>query len=577
MTGIDLPPRLQHLLRQQERVNSGSDVTLFSPVRIVRDFAVQVAGLSGWRGNLVAFSSGAASALSLAPYHFLPALFVTLPVLVWLLDGKVAWGENQELRSGLQGIWPFLCTGWLFGFGYFLAGLWWVGQAFLVDADEFAIFLPIAVIALPAGLSLFWGLATAMARIVWQDGWIRIVGLASSITLMEWIRGTVFSGFPWNVPGYAAMPSPVLMQSASLIGLYGVTFLLLVVASSTALFAPSPPHLRPSIILLLVSVVISFAHWGYGKSVLSNSPTSFVEGVKLRIVQPAVKQSEKWEDANEMKIMTGFLDLSMGTSIPGAAAIEEFTHIVWPESAFPFMISERPEQLAAIAALLPDQTKLITGAMRPEKPGVAADDRKVYNSVYVINGDGEFMASRDKVWLVPFGEYLPFQEMLESVGLEQLTRLRGGFSPGEDRQVVSLPGSPAFLPLICYEIIFAGVIRPTGEHAVRPDWIVNLTNDAWFGLTAGPYQHAHQSQVRAAEEGLPIVRAANSGISFVSDGHGRIVASLGLGKRGIVDSGLPRALKPTLYSRTGNFPTVFFVCLLLLFLLALQAMRRKKL
>ncbi len=546
-------------------------------LRIIERTAGQIAALHGWTRSAVAFAGGALSALSLAPYHLFPVLLVTLPVLVWLLDGIA-----QELKPGdgkgrLRGALLFFRIGWLFGFGYFLAGLWWVGKAFLVDADEFALLLPVAVLILPAGMSLYWGLAAALAWFAWREGWMRLAALASSLTLAEWMRGMFFSGFPWNVPGYAAMPTPVLMQSSSVIGLYGVTFLLLVVAMSPAIFWPAATRVRYAMTYLGLCMAIALMHWSFGQVVLTRNPTRFVEGINLRIVQPAIEQSEKWDEANEASIMARYLTLSTGMSVPGARPLEDFTFLIWPESAFPFMLADRPEQLAVLASLLPEHTFLITGAMRPQEAETPGGERNVFNSLYVIDSQGELVASRDKNWLVPFGEFLPFQELLESLGLEQLTRLRGGFSAGSTREIVKLPDMPAFLPLICYEIIFSGSLRPQDRSKGQAGWIVNLTNDAWFGMTAGPYQHAHQSQIRAVEEGLPVIRAANSGISFVSDANGRIVAELALGQRGTLESRLPAAAEPTIFSRFGNFPTVFFVCLILLSLIGLSALERKKL
>ncbi len=268
--------------------------------------------------------------------------------------------------------------------------------------------------------------------------------------------------------------------------------------------------------------------------------------------------------------MGRYFGLSNANKGPEYASVGASTHVIWPESAFPFILSQRGDQLANIARLLPPTTSLITGAMRMEQAANAEELPKVFNSLYVINGEGETVIARDKIRLLPFGEFLPFQDVLESLGLQQLTRLRGGFSAGSRRAVIDIPGTPAFLPLICYEIIFSGGVRaPEDATAPQPRWIVNLTNDAWFGMTAGPYQHAHQAQLRAVEEGLPVVRAANNGISFVADAYGRIEERLALGQRGVVDSRLPQALQATVFSRFGNAPVLVLICLLLAGLLLL--------
>jgi len=236
---------------------------------------------------------------------------------------------------------------------------------------------------------------------------------------------------------------------------------------------------------------------------------------------------------------------------PAASGVSDVTHVIWPESALPFVLSESPEALAAIAALLPDDVTLITGAVRraPPAPGDTSGRYRAFNSVHVINGKGEIVATYDKTHLVPFGEYLPLQKLLESIGLEQLTRMRGGFTAGLAEKTLHLKGAPPVGPLVCYEIIFPGGAI---DRADRPGWMLNLTNDAWFGDSTGPRQHLHQARLRAVEEGLPVVRAANTGISAVIDPYGRIVQELPLNRRGIIDSGLPEALPPTIFARYGD-------------------------
>lgn len=564
------PSRISHV--QVCPTDSDIDLNAYSPTRI----AERVIVLEGWRAALLAVFAGAMSALAIAPYHFFPVLFVTLPILVWLLDGAVPPAGSAGFLGIFRRFWPAFRTGWLFGFGYFLAGLWWIGKAFLVDADEFIYLLPLAVLALPAGLALFWGAAAALSRLAWSEGWVRIAALAASFTLAEWLRGTVLTGFPWNTLGYAFMPTPLLMQTSALIGLYGVTFITIFVAAVPGLFTPG--RSRSPWPALAAAAILMVAHVGYGLFALSRASDATVEKINIRIVQPAIDQNEKWDQANEAEIMSRYFDLSNANRGPEAASIGAFTHVIWPESAFPFVLTERRDQLAAIANLLPPATTLITGAMRLEKASGAGERHKVFNALYVINGEGEIVVARDKTHLVPFGEFLPFQQTLEDMGFQQLTKIRGGFAAGNRRQTVSTPTTPSFLPLICYEIIFSGsLIGDAGEDFVRPQWMVNLTNDAWYGMTAGPYQHAHQAQVRAVEEGIPVVRAANNGISMVVDANGRIRESLGLGERGVVDARLPVAGPATLFSQYGNFPVLVFVCALFLILIGVKTINTNRL
>jgi apolipoprotein N-acyltransferase len=249
--------------------------------------------------------------------------------------------------------------------------------------------------------------------------------------------------------------------------------------------------------------------------------------------------------------MNRYLALSDKATGPGATGVRDVTHLIWPESAFPFFLAREADALAQIAALLPPTTVLIVGAARPVSMTPTSAVLRAYNSIYVIDHDGSILSVYDKLHLVPFGEYLPFQDFLESLGLMQLTKQRGGYLPGSVRKPIEVPRAPAFLPLVCYEIVFPEDAVPRGE---RPGWLVNLTNDGWFGNSTGPYQHVQQARVRAIEEGLPLVRAANTGISAVVDPLGRIVASLPLGVEDVLDAPLPRAIDPTPYVRFGDGP-----------------------
>jgi apolipoprotein N-acyltransferase len=288
----------------------------------------------------------------------------------------------------------------------------------------------------------------------------------------------------------------------------------------------------------------------FGTVRLAQTPTEFVEGVRLRIMQPNLQQDEKFNYSAKSRVMSRYLELSDRSTGPASTGIRDVTHLIWPESAFPFLLTREPDALAQIAALLPQGTVLITGAVRaPEAPPGARIER-AYNSIYVIDHDGSILSVYDKVHLVPFGEYLPFQDFLEKLGLMQLTKVPGGFIPGERRRPISVPRAPRMLPFVCYEIIFPG--SATSGDQPRAGWMLNLTNDGWFGISTGPYQHLQQARVRTIEQGLPLVRAANTGISAVIDPVGRVVKSLPLGAEGVMDVALPRRIDPPLYARTGD-------------------------
>jgi apolipoprotein N-acyltransferase len=267
--------------------------------------------------------------------------------------------------------------------------------------------------------------------------------------------------------------------------------------------------------------------------------------------------------------MARYLALSDRSAGPGASGVRDVTHLIWPESAFPFFLQREPEALRQIADLLPPGTVLIVGAARPASAAPTPGMVRAYNSIYVIDHDGATLSVYDKVHLVPFGEYLPFQEFLERLGLMQLTKVKGGYIPGTDRKPIPIPRAPAFLPLICYEIVFPGEAVPSGE---RPAWLVNLTNDGWFGQSSGPYQHLQQARVRAIEEGLPLVRAANTGVSAVIDPLGRLVRALPLGTEGVLDAALPQPVAPTPYVRFRDGPAA----LAMLAALALVLWQRRR-
>jgi apolipoprotein N-acyltransferase len=508
----------------------------------------------GWRRALIAFLAGAASTLALAPINVWPAMFVTFPLLVWLLDGAAA------SRSG--GIGAGFAIGWWFGFGYFFAGLYWVGHAFLVDARTFGWLMPFAVTLLPAGLALFTGLGLALARLLWTTGPFRILTLAAALSAAEWLRGHALTGFPWNAFGYALTTPLPLAESVSIFGIWGLTFIAVAVFASPATMADEPSETpRPWLPLLLAGLALA-ALAGFGAITLALHPTEIVDNVRLRIMQPNLPQGEKFNYGAKQQIMSRYVALSdrvggtagASSGAPAAAGLRDVTHLIWPESAFPFFLAREPDALAAIADMLPPGTVLITGAASVAEPIPGRAGLSAYNSVYVIDHTGTILQSYDKLHLVPFGEFLPFQDLLERLGLMQLTKVQGGFLSGKRRRRIAVPGAPDFLPLVCYEIIFPGETVPKGE---RPGWLLNVTNDAWFGISSGPYQHFQQAKVTAIAEGLPLVRAANNGISAVVDPLGRVVGSLPLGQEGVLDAVLPRPIAPTIYARIGD--AMFFI------------------
>ncbi|MGY5807066.1 apolipoprotein N-acyltransferase [Rhizobium sp. LEGMi198b] len=495
----------------------------------------------GFKRAFLAIVAGAIGVLALPPFGFFAAMFVSFTLLVWLLDGAAAGPDSGFLGR----LWPAFAIGWLFGFGYFVAGLWWLGHALLIDADAFAWALPLAILGLPAFLAIFYGVAAALARLLWSDGMGRIAALAFAFGLLEWLRSFLFTGFPWNAIGYGAMPIPLMMQSAHVIGVLGVTVLAVFVFASPALLGTRQGRV-PGIGL---AVLIAAAHFGYGYYALS-LPAPPASGGKtapvVRIVQPAIDQEAKMDtDADRAAIFDKHLSLSVQPPINGGKRPDI---IVWPETAVPFILTDNQDALTRIADQLDDDQILITGAVRVEDMGPGLEPR-YYNSIYVIDGRGQIIGASDKTHLVPFGEYVPFENILGYLGIQNVIELPGGFSAAASRQLLTLPSGVKLYPLICYEIIFPNEMTPEIQQA---NAILNVTNDAWFGDTPGPYQHFLQARVRAVEQGLPLIRSANTGVSAYVDAHGRLISGIDFNEQGFVDATLSSATVSPIDDRIRN-------------------------
>jgi apolipoprotein N-acyltransferase len=391
-----------------------------------------------------------------------------------------------------------------------------------------------------------------------------VIALAASLTLSEWLRGHVLTGFPWNAFGYALTEPLALAQTASLIGLWGLTFLGVAIFASPAVLIDGRSRGRKPWIAPVMALLLLAAMGIFGGVRLSLQPTATVANVKLRIMQPNLQQDVRFNYSAKAEVMQKYLTLSDRASGPQSTGVRDANILIWPESAFPFFLTREADAMAQIADLLPKGTILITGSVRAPDLPAGTKITRAYNSIYAIDHDGSVLSVYDKLHLVPFGEYLPFQDWMEKLGFVQLTKVQGGFIPGTRRRPMEIPNAPRVLPLICYEAIFPGDVAARDD---RPGWIVNLTNDGWFGISTGPYQHLQQARLRAIEQGLPEVRAANTGISAVIDPLGRVIARLGLGVEGVLDSSLPSAIAPTIYARNGDIPAAIIVAVALIFVI----------
>jgi apolipoprotein N-acyltransferase len=505
--------------------------------------------LRGWRSVALAFVSGLLSALSFAPFGIFPLLLLSFAVLVLLLDGA---------RAGPRPIWRSALIGWAYGFGQFLAGLYWVAYAFLVDPLEHAWQIPFVALLFPGGLALFQAAACALYVAFWRPGWPRIFLFTATYALAEWLRGHILTGFPWNLPGYGWGASLAVLQSVSLFGVYGLTLLTILFGASLALVFGEGPARRIPAALALLFVLL----WIGGEARLWTTVAGSVPGVRLRIVQPNVAQADKYVPTLRAAHWNELLGLSIARHDPPP------THIIWPEAAPPFLLARSPQALDDIALLTGRDKTLMTGAARAE---LGPDGKPVvHNSFYIFGPGGRLLATYDKFHLVPFGEYVPFPQVLHALGIDKLVNQPGSFASGSGPRTYAVPGAPPVGPLICYEILFPAEV--VGDR--RPGWFVNVTDDSWFGpaSSTGPYQHFLVARVRAIEEGIPVARAANTGISTVIDPLGRVVAALGVDKAGVVDASLPKSLAPTPFTRLGHLG---FWLMLLACAAAGLAMRRR--
>jgi len=524
-------------------------------------FAVMLS--SSWRRFLIAFSAGAVGALALAPVGFYPALIVPMSLAVWLIDGGRRAPMGGKSSSIIGSSWSILLDGWFMGFGYFLAGLWWLGAAFFVEADKFGLLSPLAVIGLPAFLGTFFALGFFVAQSIWSQGPLRVAALAFGLGLSEWLRSVVLTGFPWNNLGMSLASDVFFSQSASIVGLHGLTVIAIFVAAAPSTIAD--PDSRKSS-RFFAAVICFFAAMGsFGYLRLASSEQRYESDVFFRIVQSNTSQGAKFRPEAMNAILEKHIRMSIGDKVNDVASLERISHFIWPESPFPLPLASNPDHLSAIGRFLPPNANLITGAIRMDLSNPVP---RFYNSIHVVTAPGHIIANYDKAHLVPFGEYLPLAALLDRLGLRQFVNVPGGFSVAENRALLRIPGLAPVAALICYEAIFPGVISAGSE---RPGLLLNVTNDAWFGMTPGPHQHLSQARLRAVEEGLPLIRAANSGISAIIDPYGRIVSSLPLGTEGVLDGPLPAPLTPTFFARS---PWLGALLLLLAVLVLAIASRR---
>ncbi len=513
---------------------SSVDFKAASALDPVQRFATWASALTGWRRHAIAALLGVFAAAALPPVDLVPLLAVAFSGLIWL-------------AAGVTGRRDAFILGWTFGLGFFLAGFYWIALALLVDIATYWWLLPLALIALPVFFGIFSGAALVAYDWLAPRGVGRACALAIAWVATEWLRGHILTGFPWNLVGYAwsgGFPGAgVVLQTTSAIGIYGLSLLTVIVAGLPAsLGDPAFGTVRPwhRFVPVAMALVLLAGLAGAGAVRLAGATTATVPDIRLRIVQPSIPQTLKWDPQEREANFRRLLSLSAGPDS------DRITDVIWPEAAATYFLNREPTRRAAIAAVVPRGGLLLTGALRTDSEPARAEH--AWNSLVALDDAGAIRGSYDKFHLVPFGEYVPLRNLIP---IPAIANDGLDFSAGPGPHTLDLPGLPPVGPLICYEAIFPGAVT---DPLQRPAWLLNVTNDAWYGFSSGPFQHFAIARVRAIEEGLPLVRAANNGISAVVDAYGRIVGRLGLDDVGVIDAGLPIGLaEPPLYGRAGDW------------------------
>jgi apolipoprotein N-acyltransferase len=475
------------------------------------------------------FVLGALTTLALAPFFFTPLIIPAFSILLFFT-------ENSKTKKE-----AFL-VGWWFAFGYFISGLYWFAHALMIDAKQFAWLIPFADLGLPALFAIYSGLATLLTYFIKLRGLIKIVAFAVCFSALEYVRGHLFTGFPWNLTGYVWADLLPMMQFASIVGVYGLSFITIIFACAPLLLLSKGGSTK------FIAILCAFlALYVAGNKRVADYPTNFVKDVTLRIVQANIEQKLKWEP----NLLLANLEEHMKLSVTPSST--NLKYLVWPESAVPFPINDE-NLLKYLKNIVPQGGFLLTGSDRVERHHPSL---KWWNTLSVINDQGKIVASADKTHLLPFGDYMPFRNILP---IEKIAPGTGDCSRGNGLVGLNIDKIlPRFTPFICYEMVFP----MQGENSVlKSNWMLNVTNDGWFGYSIGPYQHFYMARMRSVEQGLPLVRAANTGISGVIDPVGRIIYMLKLGEKGVIDAYLPEALNtPTIYSIYGD--KVFFAITLI--------------
>jgi apolipoprotein N-acyltransferase len=481
------------------------------------------------------FLLGALTVLGFPPYKWAFGALLTIPAFFLILDNA----PNKK-----QAFW----RAFAFGYGYFVFGLYWIYNVFLDPSINLPWMIPLYFLFLPSFLALFFGCMGMVMPLIRGKIWIKYLWFSCLWVTFEWLRGHIFTGFPWNLIGYIWADHLPMLQLVSLGGIYSLsllTMLISVIPLSVYLLIKKQQN---SYVLTSIILILFASSYLWGQQRLHHE-TTYVSDIKLRLVQANISQGEKWQQDRIQANFEEHIRLSR------SAGFDSITHVIWPETAIQYYLDCDTNCRLHIQSAIPQQGILLVGG-----PRVMRSDNKFMNSLYAINSKGQILATYDKFHLVPVGEYIPLKKYLPFQ--ENLAGF-ADWTAGDGLHTIDIENTPPFSPLICYEAIFPSAVY---DKVKRPQWLLNITNDAWYNLSNGPYQHFEITRVRAIEEGLPLVRAANTGISAVIDPYGRVLEKIDLGARGILDHSLPQSIQPTLYSQYGD--DWLFILLVVSFLIA---------
>ena len=500
--------------------------------------------ITGWRGRFTGLALGAVAVLGLAPFHIWPLMMVSLAFLLARLI--LAGEEERSTKAGVSvAFWHAL--------GYFLAGTYWIGSAFIARGPEFIPIMPPMILALGALLAFFWGLAGGLFARLRPQGIIALPLFFSLFFLAEFTRGHLFGGFPWNLPGYIFEAGGPVSQFASIGGIYGLSAFVFVLSALLygGLFRRQKLAYFAAFLVLFGGVFTA----GYLR--LANAKVEYVEGVKLRIAHIRFEQKDKLDPQASVNIVNAFITQSL------APGIEDVTHLIWPEGAVTGLAIENEPLMSAMGYELSqvDVTPpiwLLNSLRHEQRPdprtGATIDD--YYNSSVAVRfsarGVPSIAALNDKRRLVPFGEFIPGGKWMEARNVPVISTSLLSISAAKIKTLATFPGLPKVSPQICYEIIFSG-LTPRPKNEPSAEWILNQSNDAWYGDSIGPMQHANMSRFRAIEEGLPVIRAASNGVSAIIDSYGRYKDSVTPKKSEFVDGKLPKKIQSPPFKRFFNY------------------------